>query len=69
VLKTDEEVVIGSSVYHSAPVGGHFQLILLHCDNSTATHHAANSTTTVYKLVVMDGSYGIFRAQLNTFVG
>jgi len=66
VLKTDEEVNVRSSEYHSAPVGGHLQLIVLRHNGSTATCRAANSITTVHKLVVMDSSYGVFRAQLIT---
>jgi len=68
VLKTeDEDVVVRSADFHAAPIGGNLHLTLLHHVESESTYkNKKESTTTVHKLVLMDGSLGVFKAQLNT---
>ena len=67
VLKgADEDAIVRSADAHAREIGGDLHLIMLHHLEHTGTYKAANSNTTVHKLVLTDGSYGVFKAQLNT---
>ena len=67
VLKEDQDVVIRSAdIVHGSEIGGDLHLIVLHHLESTGSYKAANSTAAVHKLTLMDGSHGVFKAQLNT---
>lgn len=66
VLKEDEDVIMRSAdILHGDEIGGHLYLTVIHHLESMGTYKSANSTTTVHKLTLMDGSHGVVKAQLN----
>jgi len=66
VLKDDSDVVVRSPDDHASEIGGTLNLIVLSISNGIMSYKSAKSTIAVYKLVVMDGDNGVFKAHLNT---
>jgi len=66
VLKHDHEVMARSADIHATEIGGPITLVVLNHTCSTMNYRSAKSTISVHKFILMDGSGGVFRAQLKT---
>ena len=66
VLKDDVDVVIRGPDENCSEIGGDLVVVVLNHTTSNMQYRTAKSTVTVHKFTVMDGSFGVFRAQFNT---
>jgi len=66
VTKAEGELSVRSSDIHASEIGGDLHVIVLSHTTSNMQCRTAKSTVTMHKLVVMDGSHGVFKVQLNT---